>query len=291
MKVEFIVNSTSRKSHRLVSDIKSITGDIDVTVSLTQHAGHAWELAQTSKADVVVSCGGDGTNNEVVNGLMEHEAYERPGFSFLSIGSGNDFARSMPPRGLSELVHALKTNQSSLIDVLCVESNNHSRYALNMITAGLGALVAQSVNQNKLPIPPFVSYYAATAYWLLKFRAVEVEVLGKAPRLMSSFILAFGNGKFAGSGLGLTPQSSLDGPIGFTNIGAVSVIDFIRYLGPLKKGQKINDSRIHYENVDSLSFRPTRQSISIETDGEFFGQIQTKQEVRISKEDAALRLF
>ena len=70
---------------------------VDASILLTEAPGHAVELAQQAAADgatVVAAAGGDGTCNEVVNGLMRcgESASQRPSLALFPIGRGNDFA-------------------------------------------------------------------------------------------------------------------------------------------------------------------------------------------------------
>ena len=73
-----------------------------VTVALTTHRGHAAELAAASRGegfDLVICCGGDGTLNETVRGLLTLPPEERPELGYIPAGSTNDFASSLglPP--------------------------------------------------------------------------------------------------------------------------------------------------------------------------------------------------
>ena len=72
--------------------------DRRVTVAPTMHRGHAAMMAATAAEegyDTVICCGGDGTFNETVSGLMRVPAEERPVLGYIPAGSTNDFAASM----------------------------------------------------------------------------------------------------------------------------------------------------------------------------------------------------
>ena len=69
-----------------------------VTVALTTHRDHAAELAVKAAEedfDLVVACGGDGTLNEVVSGLLTLPPEKRPELGYIPSGSTNDFAASL----------------------------------------------------------------------------------------------------------------------------------------------------------------------------------------------------
>ena len=72
--------------------------DRRVTVCTTLYRGHATELASAAVAegyDRVLCCGGDGTLNEVLNGLMHIPPEKRPTLGYIPAGSTNDFAASI----------------------------------------------------------------------------------------------------------------------------------------------------------------------------------------------------
>jgi diacylglycerol kinase (ATP) len=82
---------------------------IEVTVRQTEFAGNAWRQAATisaSQADVIVAAGGDGTINEVVNGLAENP--EPPVLGVIPLGTANIFARNLRlprlPRRLARVI-------------------------------------------------------------------------------------------------------------------------------------------------------------------------------------------
>ena len=100
-KLLFIVNPRAgkRKSHAPLFDAVSIYSEAGylVSVHVTSHPGEATELAEDLGAefDLVVCHGGDGTLNEMVNGVMRIPKDKRPAVSYLPGGSTNDFAASL----------------------------------------------------------------------------------------------------------------------------------------------------------------------------------------------------
>ena len=79
--------------------------DYEITVRPTQFRGDASaRAAESAGYDRVVCCGGDGTLNEVVTGLMSIPAEHRPPLGYIPAGSTNDFARNLDlPRGMEEM--------------------------------------------------------------------------------------------------------------------------------------------------------------------------------------------
>jgi diacylglycerol kinase family enzyme len=74
--------------------VRSLAGLVDLEVEKTQYRGHARELAEKARTDVVIVLGGDGSINEVVNGLMSR-AGPRPPIAIIPGGGGNVLARAL----------------------------------------------------------------------------------------------------------------------------------------------------------------------------------------------------
>lgn len=101
----FIVNRTSRSGHskKVWTEVKKELdkSGAEYQVFFTDHAGHAWELADEicgyeEECIHLVVVGGDGTVNEVINGMHD---FEKVRFGYIPTGSGNDFARGMKITG------------------------------------------------------------------------------------------------------------------------------------------------------------------------------------------------
>ena len=93
-----IVNPAARhgETKALVPVIEQLLGSVPHDTVMTEHTGHAADLASAAQGyEVVVAVGGDGTVHEVLNGLMRHPAETRPVLGLLPTGSGNDTRRTL----------------------------------------------------------------------------------------------------------------------------------------------------------------------------------------------------
>jgi YegS/Rv2252/BmrU family lipid kinase len=92
-----------------------------VTVVPTTHRGHAAELAAASRRegfDLVICCGGDGTLNETVRGLLSLPPEERPELGYIPAGSTNDFAASLGlPASPAQSAEIAVTSPAHFLDV------------------------------------------------------------------------------------------------------------------------------------------------------------------------------
>ena len=97
--------------------------DLDIEMCRTEAVGHAIELAEQASAqgfDVVVAAGGDGTSNEVINGLMRAKLAGKgeAAMGVISVGRGNDFAYGVnTPPDLDDACQVLAQDERLTIDV------------------------------------------------------------------------------------------------------------------------------------------------------------------------------
>ncbi len=261
-------------------------GHSDIYLEVHETQGHFDALRRSKESagfNTVLSCGGDGTNNEVLNGLMTIQPLERPTLAILPLGSGNDFARILPQRSTIELLSAIEKDQPNSVDILEIRTPNKQWFALNMITCGIGAEIAATVNRRKFSLPPAFNYYSGIIQWLMKYKAPLLALTSDAGTSKSrTFLGAFGNGTYAGNGLGLNPQSAIaDGLMGVSIVGNVGVIDFLRYQSTLKKAQKVQDERLQYSTSTSAKIRVIEGTCAFETDGEVLDRLEAGEEAVI----------
>ncbi len=133
----------------------------------TEYVWHAAELARDAGAKgyaVVVACGGDGTMNEVINGLMlAHDHGETiPSMGALALGRGNDFAHGADiPSDLAEGVATLVEGKKRAMDVGIIRGGRYpqGRYFGNGVGIGFDTIVGLHAAKMKL-IKGFMTYVA-----------------------------------------------------------------------------------------------------------------------------------
>ncbi len=120
-----------------------------VTVKYTEHRDHATELAQSCDGfERVVCIGGDGTLNEVINGLMTLD--KRPQLGYVPAGSTNDFAMGIGlPKSTSRSSRLAGSYNVSPIDVgAFTDDSGKTRYFSYVASFGMFTKVSYSTNQN-----------------------------------------------------------------------------------------------------------------------------------------------
>lgn len=180
-------------------------------VWVTWEAGDAARLAEwagQAGIDRVIAAGGDGTVNEVTNGLMRLPRQRRPALGILPLGSANDLATALglPLEAEAALRVALQ-EAAWPIDVPHLDG----RHFLNMATGGFGAEVTSSTPKSlkRLLGGGAYSLIGALKAWQYQPYPGRLRWAG-GERQASLFVLAMGNGTRSGGGQRLTPEASID---------------------------------------------------------------------------------
>jgi len=157
--------STRRKWPRISKLLKYVGLSFDY--EYTEGVGHAIELAQVAASDgyrYIVAVGGDGTVNEVANGILRSTNPDETSLGVVSTGTGSDFARSVGiPRDYTNACSSLCSSRRRLIDVGVVEFKSKGqtlqRFFVNVAGAGFDAAVVEATE--KLP-----KYFGGTIPYL-----------------------------------------------------------------------------------------------------------------------------
>jgi YegS/Rv2252/BmrU family lipid kinase len=244
----------------------------------TERPWHAAELAQQGVADgfeVVVSAGGDGTANEVINGLMRAKE-SGPGtatMAVLTVGRGNDFAFSMGiPTGLEAACRVLTQGYSRRIDVGRVTGGLYpaGRYFGNGVGIGFDAVVGFEALKMKR-LHGFASYIVAalkTVFLYFKAPQVLVEYNGTSltiPALMVSIM----NGRRMGGGFMMAPQGvSDDGLLDLIIAREVSRPQLFALMSRFLQGTQASHAAVTTAQVREVTVTAVEGVLPAHADGE-----------------------
>ena len=206
--IRFVINPSAGKHKNLKmleKDIKKFFPQAEIIY--TKCAGHAKELALEAAQknyESVVAIGGDGTINEVTQGLVNSST----ALGIIPCGSGNGFARliKMPLKDSLKCLEIVKQNRTKKIDV--GQANNE--YFLNVAGFGLDAIVAHkfatSKRRGKLP------YFKIGAKEFFNYQPAKYNLTfddGKELEI-NPLCVAFANGTQYGSNFYIAPKALLD---------------------------------------------------------------------------------
>ncbi len=222
-KYKIIVNPVAGRGagDQAVPQIECLLNEygLDFDIVRTERPWHAAELAQEAAGagyDVVVAVGGDGTANEVLNGLMwaKQANAETAAMGILSVGRGNDFAYGMGiPGGLEMGCQTLAQGHRHTVDVGRVVGGLHpeGRYFGNGVGIGFDAVVGfEAVKMTRLHgFPSYIVAALKTIFLYYKAPLVTIEYDGQTitqPALLVSTM----NGQRMGGGFFMAPEGKPD---------------------------------------------------------------------------------
>jgi len=243
LKAELIVNLTAGggKPHKHLNTVSKYLKEngLNFKVCTTSHQGEAAELAQKAAdngAELIVSVGGDGTVNEIVNGIMKSK--NDPPLGIIPLGWANDFIKSTNiPSDIIEACKILIKGKTKKIDVGLI---NNQIYFANICGVGFDAEVAQLANQMKSKYPnlhilsAFVYVFATIKKFLSPFGFHNVKIKFDGKEIHSKILfIAIGNGKFYGGRFKITPKAILDD--GLLEICTAEEMGRLKYLMSIPK--------------------------------------------------------
>jgi diacylglycerol kinase (ATP) len=251
---------------------------LDFDLSVTERPWHASELAlQAAEAgfDPVVSAGGDGTANEVLNGLMQSRIKKgySPAMGVLCVGRGNDFAFGMGiPPTLELGLQALKQNQRRTIDVGYVEGGMYpqGRYFGNGVGIGFDAVVGFEALK-LAPLSGFPSYIVAALKTIfLYFNAPRVEIqLDDQTLNQPALMVSIMNGRRMGGGFMMAPESSSeDGLFDACIVGELTRPGIMKLMPRFMEGTQKGHPAVRFVRTTEITITAKEGSLPAHSDGE-----------------------
>ena len=251
-----------------------------VTATLTESAGHATRLAKSNAPDfeIIAALGGDGTVNEVANGLMAIEPGERPALATLPVGTGNDVALTYGLAHFESAIDALAKGSPRTLDVIRVQlmrdGKSVTRHALLFVAAGFAAEVIRKTGPRvKRIFGRRFSYSVGLFRALASFRALEFSVKwdgGETSGRM--FQVCAGNTEFAAGGVmrispGARPD---DGLLNISLVDALGRLQIVRRFPSILSGRYVEDERVDYFTGKRLEIDAVPPA-ELQADGDIIG--------------------
>ena len=288
--IAFILHGKIKKQDRIIAAVKTIFGETAALFfHVTQHAQHANQLVYDSVkqgATHIICLGGDGSLNEVINGVMRAKAdgYGGHGESEVQVGllphgTGNDLAKTMRcTNDIGLLKTWIATNSYRYIDLGLAEfsdpqGNKASRYFVNITDVGIGGVIAHHLASSSKFWGPTITYQKEILSALLTYKNQPVKVRGDNfdyDGKAMSIIVA--NGQFFGGGMGIAPHAVIDDRLlSVVIIGEISMFDYLKNLGNIKKSKRLEHPHVQYLTSVEVSVESPEGPLPIDMDGEFVG--------------------
>ena len=289
----FIINpvagsyNRTEESSRIIHKIcraRKLDYEIRVSTAPGECTRIAREACETGKELRIYACGGDGTLNEVVAGVV---GFDNAAVSVYSGGSGNDFVKLFDePKAFFDLNRLMDADEATFDLIRCNED-----VALNICSVGLDARIGTDVsNYKRLPLlHGFRAYAASTVVNVIKGISEHyvVEVNGEVIDDEQTMICVC-NGRYYGGGFNPVPEADpSDGILDVLLVKKVSRVQVPVVIGKYKDGRYKDLPHIvrHFKtnSIRILCDKPTPINLD--------GELRTAQVVEMSVANEKVRFF
>ena len=271
-----------KKDKELLEQLLSKNG-FRFTLAVSEFPKHTIQLTvqaiENGYRDLIVA-GGDGTLNEVVNGIYSQSICSPSEITVgvIPVGTGNDWIKTFGvPNQYEEAIKILINGETILQDIgrVMYSENSHSKtcYFANMAGFGFDAMVAQKTNQMKDKGRKGISLYLqALGVSFFKYKTFRTKIVIDDQEINDFIFLAsIGIGKFNGGGMMLAPDADpTNGIFQVTIIRKVGLFAVLRNLAGLYNGTFVKDPRVSVHHARRVSIS-SEKNISGEADGEILG--------------------
>ncbi|MBI4788491.1 MAG: diacylglycerol kinase family lipid kinase [Chloroflexi bacterium] len=288
MKTQLIINPTSARGKmvkrwpRIEETLRA--ENFPFEAAFTERRGHATELARAALDagfDLVVAVGGDGTLNEVVNGMIADGKAVNPNavLGVIPSGTGSDFVRTagLPRDAVAAAQHLARASGVCALDigeiVYDAQGNQARRYFANVAGMGFDAEVVSRLEQGGKrgggTIPYLTALVTTISSYTNKYVILRIDEQAYARRVNSVVIC---NGKYFGGGMRVGPNATLDdAKFDIVVLGDFSTLEILTNTPKIYNGThlalaKVSEYRGQVVSVES------KQRMLIQADGELVGE-------------------
>ena len=265
------------------SNNNSSASALQFDFAITQHRLHATQIAKQAIQNgyrTIIAIGGDGTNSEVVNGIMTSGTESTSvKYGLIPIGSGNDWARQYKlPKKWQDWLPALKQGKTVYQDVgkavyKDMSENIKQYYFVNVAGLAYDAFVVKWLEE-KQQSTGSIRYFATVLRCLFKYRlqAAQVE-FDEEKRQGKYYTINIGICRYSGGGMSLTPHAQPDdGYLALTLAGNLTKISVLANLYRLFSGTIHHHPKVEAVQCKKIRITATEShSVYFECDGELLG--------------------
>ncbi|NOZ73179.1 MAG: diacylglycerol kinase family lipid kinase [Chloroflexi bacterium] len=268
--------------HQIDLGLQSLaTSGLDFQVLLTERPGHGTELAFSAARDgagTIIAAGGDGTVNEVANGILKaaegEEGVASATLGVLPVGSGNDFAWGLGiENGLEDAIERIKNGRTRIIDVAIVETDiSEPRYCVNMLGGGFDARVNVEAHKIKR-LRGFAIYIVAVLKTIaIYYRHPLTTITYDDQKLELEILMGLvANGKRVGGGFIATPNAVYDdGLLDLCLVEKTTRWDMLRMIPKFMQGRHLDHPKVTMARAQHVHFL-SEQGFPVQIDGEMVG--------------------
>lgn len=253
----------------------------DVTWRLTEGPWHAADIAQEfarEGAELIVSVGGEGVMNEILNGLFafRERSGSMPALAMIPVGTGTDLSRTLHiPKDHGQAIDLIQRGREKVIDagrmVFRRRGQTWTRYFINGADAGLGGAVARVANTVPKILGGFLTFLLSSLVALFSFRRPWLKIWIDGAFVDQGLISIVGalNGQYFGGGMRAAPMAVLDdGIMEFMYVKDTNLFKFVaKVLARVYTGEHLAYHKVYLRAGRHLKVESERVFLA-EVDGE-----------------------
>jgi diacylglycerol kinase (ATP) len=239
---------------------------------VSKQPGDAEKFAnEASDFDLVVSAGGDGTLNEVVNGLAREGCTAALGV--LPLGTGNDFARTLEvPTDLETAIEQIMAGKTRAIDLVRVTSDR-IRYFVNVSSGGFSGVVNEKITPEMKRTWGPLAYLrsAAAAFSELRGYTTKVGLDDAEAFELDLYNVVIANGRYVAGGIPVAPEADLaDGLLDIVLIAERGPAELAILAAQILLGKHLSADGIIFRRAKKIAIS-SRPGMWFNVDGELIG--------------------
>ena len=248
---------------------------------LTEAPMHAVELAKSAAKkgyEMVVSVGGDGTINEIVNGLYDAGNIKDVMLGIISTGTGSDYIRTIgTPRRHEEACQRLLNPKKLTVDLGVVRYQNNGepmkRLFVNFAGLGFDAEVVKATTLKFKALGTLPSYLLGLLTTLVSYKNREISLkLDGEMEERKVCTIVMSNGKYGGGSMFIAPQADpSDGYLDVMIIGDLSKPDLLWSLPRIYRGTHLTHPKVTARRARQIEIQ-AKQPMVLQADGELLGE-------------------
>ena len=273
-------------------EAKLKVANIEYDIAFTKYQGHAIELSKAAVENgfrQIIVVGGDGSNHEVMNGIMQQKVVPSNEIiqCLIPVGTGNDWIRTHQlPRDIDTIIHKIKEGRTRLQDIgkatFHTSTAQNERYFMNVAGLAYDAFIAKKINANPKLFSNKVIYFYLVLRCLFQYKPQNTRIIFNGQTIENQYYtINIGICKYSGGGMQFVPHSIPDnGFFALTTVKSMSILGVILstpylYAGRIRKHPKAYLTETKSIKIESLDNEP----VSLELDGEYVGVSPVKLEI------------
>jgi diacylglycerol kinase (ATP) len=271
---------STRRKWPIISRLLERIG-LSFDFNYTEGVGHAMELARVAASDgyrYLVAVGGDGTVNEVANGILHSQNAAATALGVVSTGTGSDFARSAGlARDYTTACNSLTSSKRLTIDVGVVayqrDGKRQERFFVNSAGVGFDAAVTKETERYPKFFGGTIPYVAGMLRTLVSYKNKPIVLkVGDEEESRRVLSVAVANGNYMGGGMRIAPEAELDDRLlDVVVIGDFGKLEILKEFPKVYKGTHVNLPKVSVKKASKVTIDSTEPML-LYADGEVLGE-------------------